>query len=212
MGIAGISFFVWGHHMYVSGQSEFANMIFSVLTVLVGVPTAIKTFNWIATMYKGSILLATPMLYAIGFLFIFTIGGLTGIYLATIAIDMHLHDTYFVVAHFHYVMVGGTIMSLMGGILYWYPKMFGKMYNEFIAKLSWAFVFIGFNVTFFPQFILGNLGMPRRYHDYIPEFADLNLISTTGSWMIGIGLLLVLLCLFEGIVSDRRASANPWAS
>ena len=210
--IAAISFFVWGHHMYVSGQSELANMIFSILTMLVGVPTAIKTFNWVATMYKGSILLASPMLYAIGFLFIFTIGGLTGIYLATIALDMHLHDTYFVVAHFHYVMVGGTIMALMGGILYWYPKMFGKIYNEFIAKMSWIFVFVGFNVTFFPQFILGNLGMPRRYHDYIPEFANLNLISTVGSWMIGIGLFFVLACLLEGFFSGRNASANPWGA
>ncbi len=208
--IAVISFFVWGHHMYVSGQSELATMIFSVLTMLVGVPTAIKCFNWVSTMYKGSILLASPMLYAIGFLFIFTIGGLTGIYLATIAIDMHLHDTYFVVAHFHYVMVGGTIMALMGGILYWYPKMFGKMYNEFIGKLSWFFIFIGFNVTFFPQFILGNLGMPRRYHDYIPEFATLNMVSTIGSWMIGLGLFFVLYCVIGGFYSKKKAGDNPW--
>ncbi len=212
LSIAAISFFVWGHHMYVSGQSELASMVFSVLTMLVGVPTAIKAFNWVATMYKGSILLASPMLYAIGFLFIFTIGGLTGIYLATIAIDMHLHDTYFVVAHFHYVMVGGTIMALMGGILYWYPKMFGYMYNEFLAKMSWVFIFIGFNVTFFPQFILGQLGMPRRYHDYIPEYANLNMISTFGSWMIGIGLLLVLYVIFEGLKKKRVAGDNPWGA
>ena len=210
--IAAISFFVWGHHMYVSGQSEFAAMLFSVLTMLVGVPTAIKAFNWVSTMYKGSILLAAPMLYAIGFLFIFSIGGLTGIYLATIALDVHLHDTYFVVAHFHYVMVGGTIMALMGGIFHWFPKMFGKMHKESLAKASWFFIFIGFNVTFFPQFILGNLGMPRRYHDYVPEFASLNMISTGGSWFIGIGLLCALVAVVEALLSNRKAPDNPWGA
>ncbi len=162
LAIAAVSFFVWGHHMFVSGQSEIAGIVFSFLTMLVGVPTAIKMFNWLATLYKGSIQFASPMLYALGFLFLFAIGGVTGIMLATIGLDVHFHDTYFVVAHFHYVMVGGTLMALMGGLYYWFPKMFGKMYSEYFARLSFVFTFIGFNVTFFPQFILGAKGMPRR--------------------------------------------------
>ncbi len=212
IGIAAISFLVWGHHMFVNGQSEFAGIAFSVITMLVGVPTAIKLFNWMATLYKGSISLDSPMLYALGFMFIFTIGGLTGIYLATLAVDMHLHDTYFVVAHFHYVMVGGTLMALMGGIYYWFPKIFGKMYNEATARISWFLIFLGFNVTFFPQFLLGNLGMPRRYHDYIPEYAWLNRISTMGSWLIGAGFLFALYTVIQGIKSGPKASANPWGA
>lgn len=212
LGIAAVSFFVWGHHMYVSGQSETAGIVFSFLTMLVGVPTAIKMFNWLATLYKGSILFATPMLYALGFLFLFAIGGVTGIMLATIAVDVHFHDTYFVVAHFHYVMVGGTLMAIMGGFFYWFPKMFGRMYSEFWARLSFVFIFIGFNVTFFPQFILGSMGMPRRYFDYIPAYQNLNRISTVGSWLIGIGFIIGLYTILKGIMSGEKASANPWGA
>ena len=210
LAIAAVSFFVWGHHLFVSGQSEFAGKIFSFLTMLVGVPTAIKMFNWVATMYKGSVKLDTPMLYAIGFLFLFAIGGVTGIMLAVMAIDVHLHDTYFVVAHFHYVMVGGTLMSIMGGILYWFPKMFGKMYNETTARLSFIGIFMGFNITFFPQFILGVQGMPRRYHDYIPEYAWLNKISTFGSWFIFAGFLFGLYTVVQGLRKGAPAPQNPW--
>jgi cytochrome c oxidase subunit 1 len=212
LGIAAVSFFVWGHHMYVSGQSEVAGIVFSFLTMLVGVPTAIKMFNWIATMYKGSVNFASPMLYALGFLFLFAIGGVTGIMLATMAMDVHFHDTYFVVAHFHYVMVGGTLMAIMGGFYYWFPKMFGKMYSEFWARLSFVFIFVGFNVTFFPQFILGAMGMPRRYFDYIPAYESLNKISTVGSWLIGIGFLIGLYTIVMGLIKGEKAPDNPWGA
>ena len=212
LGIAAVSFFVWGHHLYVSGQSELAGVIFSFLTMLVGVPTAIKMFNWLATLYKGSIEFRSPMLYALGFLFLFVIGGVTGIMLAVLPIDVHFHDTYFVVAHFHYVMVGGTLMALMGGIYYWFPKMFGKMYSESLARWSWIFIFVGFNVTFFPQFILGAMGMPRRYFDYLPAYENLNRISTVGSWMIAIGFVIALVSIIKALVSGEKAPANPWGS
>jgi cytochrome c oxidase subunit 1 len=212
LGIAAVSFFVWGHHMYVSGQSEIAGVVFSFLTMLVGVPTAIKMFNWLATLYQGSINFASPMLYALGFLFLFVIGGVTGIMLATIGIDVHFHDTYFVVAHFHYVMVGGTLMALMGGIFYWFPKMFGKMYSEAGARMSFVFIFIGFNVTFFPQFILGSMGMPRRYFDYLPEYQSLNRISTIGSYLIGIGFLIALVTMIMGLWKGKKAPDNPWGA
>lgn len=212
LGIAAVSFFVWGHHMYVSGQSETAGVVFSFLTMLVGVPTAIKMFNWLATLYKGSISFQSPMLYALGFLFLFMIGGVTGIMLATLAVDVHFHDTYFVVAHFHYVMVGGTLMALMGGFYYWFPKMFGKMYNEALARITFVLIFVGFNVTFFPQFILGAMGMPRRYFDYIPAYESLNRISTVGSWLIGLGFLISLYVIVQGLLSGKKAPANPWGA
>lgn len=212
LAIAAVSFFVWGHHMFVSGQSEVAGIVFSLITMLVGVPTAIKLFNWLATMYRGSIQMESPMLYVIGFMFLFTIGGVTGIYLAALAINVHFHDTYFVVAHFHYVMVGGTLMALCAGIFYWWPKMTGKMFSEFWARLSFVFIFIGFNVTFFPQFILGAMGMPRRYHDYIPEYEPLNRISTVGSWLIGLGFLIILGVIIHSLKSGKKASANPWGA
>jgi cytochrome c oxidase subunit I len=212
IGIAAVSFFVWGHHMFVSGQSELAGVIFSFITMLVGVPTAIKTFNWAATLYKGSISFQTPMLYALGFLFLFTIGGVTGIILAVVAVDVHFHDTYFVVAHFHYVMVGGTLMAIMGGIYYWFPKIFGKMYSEFWARITFVLIFIGFNVTFFPQFILGAMGMPRRYYDYLPEYESLNKISTIGAWTIGVGFLIGLFVILHGIFKGKKASDNPWGA
>ncbi len=210
LGIAGVSFLVWGHHMFVSGQSEIAGVVFSFLTMLVGVPTAIKMFNWLATIYRGSISFQTPMLYALGFLFLFAIGGVTGIMLATLGVNVHFHDTYFVVSHFHYVMVGGTLMALMGGLYYWFPKMFGKMYNESLARLTFVLIFIGFNVTFFPQFILGAMGMPRRYFDYIPAYESLNKISTVGSWLIGAGFLLSLYVVVTALKSKDKAPANPW--
>ena len=208
--IAVLSFFVWGHHLFVSGQSDWAGIIFSGLTMLVGVPTAIKVFNWTATMYKGSLSFDTPFLYALGFLFLFLIGGVTGIILATIAVDVHLHDTYFVVAHFHYVMVGGTLMAIMGGLYYWLPKMFGRMYNELWARISFAFIFLGFNVTFFPQFIAGAEGMPRRYADYLPAYEPLNQISTLGSWLIALGFVLAFFTVVLAIFRGKPAPDNPW--
>lgn len=210
LAIAAVSFFVWGHHMFVSGQSEVAAIVFSFLTMLVGVPTAIKLFNWTATLYKGSINLASPMLFALGFMFLFTIGGVTGIFLATIATDVHFHDTYFVVAHFHYVMVGGTLMAIMGGIYYWFPKMFGRLVNDFWARISFFFIFVGFNVTFYPQFVLGSLGMPRRYFDYLPEFEHLNRISTIGAYMIGTGFVVSFFTVIHGLLKGKMTGPNPW--
>ncbi len=210
LGIAGVSFFVWGHHMFVSGQSTTAGVLFSFITMLVGVPTAIKMFNWISTMYKGSVQMQSPMLFALGFLFLFAIGGVTGIMLAVLPVDVHFHDTYFVVAHFHYVMVGGTLMAIMGGFYYWFPKMFGKMYSEALARFSFVFIFIGFNVTFFPQFVLGAMGMPRRYFDYIPAYHSLNTISTVGSWLIATGFLIGLYTIINGLTKGAKAPANPW--
>lgn len=212
LGIAGVSFFVWGHHLFVSGQSATAGILFSFMTMLVGIPTAIKMFNWLATLYKSSILLRSPMLYALGFMFLFAIGGVTGIMLAVIAVDVHFHDTYFVVAHFHYVMVGGTLMAIMGGFFYWLPKMFGRMYNESLARMSFVFIFIGFNVTFFPQFILGAMGMPRRYFDYIPAYHSLNVISTVGSWLIAVGFLIALYTIINSLMKGEKAPNNPWGA
>jgi cytochrome c oxidase subunit 1 len=169
LAIAFLGFLVWGHHMFVSGQSVLAGSIFSAITFLIAIPTAIKVFNWITTMYKGKIHLDTPMLYALAFLWVFTIGGLTGIFLAVMNVDIHLHDTYFVVAHFHYVMMGGAITALMGGIHYWWPKAFGRMYNEKLGRIASLLVFAGLNITFFPQFIMGTRGMPRPTN-YLPSF------------------------------------------
>ncbi|MEP6662855.1 MAG: cbb3-type cytochrome c oxidase subunit I, partial [Verrucomicrobiota bacterium] len=178
IGIAVIGFLVWGHHMFVSGQSIYAGMVFSLLSFLVSVPSAIKVFNWTATLYRGSISFETPMLYALGFIGLFTIGGLTGLFLAALAVDVHLTDTYFIVAHFHYIMVGGMVMAFMGGLHFWWPKITGRMYPEKLGQLSAVITFVGFNLTFFPQFILGYLGMPRRYHAYPPEFQFFHVVST----------------------------------
>ncbi len=210
LGIAFVGFLSWGHHMFVSGQSMTANYLFSILTMLIGVPTAIKILNWTATMYKGSISLKTPMLYALSFLFLFTIGGLTGIFLASLGTDIHLTDTYFVVAHFHYVMVGGNLIAFLAGLHYWWPKMVGKMYSECLAKISCASIFVGFNLTFFPQFILGSQGMPRRYYNYLPEYTTLNRVSTVGSWFIGLGILLIVFYLLHSLFKGKKADANPW--
>jgi cytochrome c oxidase subunit 1 len=209
-GIALIAFIVWGHHMFVSGQSELANFVFSLLTMFVAVPTGVKVFSWVGTMYRGEIRFKAPFLYAMGFLELFTIGGLTGVFLATLAINVHLTDTYFVIAHFHYVMVGGTLMAFMAGLHYWFPKMTGRMYNEASAQVSFWLIIIGFNVTFFPQFILGAQGMPRRYWNYLPEFTMLNRISTVGSWLIGLGFLYSAIYFIQGIRGGAKAPANPW--
>jgi cytochrome c oxidase subunit 1 len=211
-GIALISFIVWGHHLFVSGQGELANFVFSLLTMLVAVPTGVKVFSWVGTMYKGSIRLNAPMLYALGFLQLFTIGGLTGVFLATLAIDVHLTDTYFVIAHFHYVMVGGALMGLLAGLHYWFPKMTGKMYLEKGARISFWWIIAGFNITFFPQFIVGAQGMPRRYHDYLPEFSTLNLLSTVGSWFLAIGFFWAAINLWRSLKLGEKAGDNPWSA
>ena len=210
--IALLGFFVWGHHMFVSGQSAISGILFSLITFLIGIPSGIKVFNWIATMYKGSIWMQTPMIYALSFLFQFTIGGLTGIAVGVLALDVHLHDTYFVVAHFHYVMVGGMFMALLGGLHYWWPKITGKMYSEVMGRISAVTVFIGFNLTFFPQFILGTKGMPRRYADYLPQYEPLHLLSTIGSYVLGIGLFMVAGYLLHSLARGRCAPSNPWGA
>jgi heme/copper-type cytochrome/quinol oxidase subunit 1 len=193
--IAVLGFLVWGHHMFVAGISVYAALIFSILSFLVAVPSAVKVFNWTATMYKGSVSWQTPMLYAIGFIGLFTIGGLTGLFLAAVGLDIHVTDTYFIVAHFHYIMVGGTIMGYLGGLHYWWPKISGRLYNEYLAKISAAIIFVGFNLTFFPQFIVGYLGMPRRYAMYPPEFQVYNVLSTAGATVLGVGYLLPMIYL-----------------
>ena len=208
--IAVLGFLVWGHHMFVSGQSMYAGTIFSLLSFLVAIPSAIKVFNWTATLYKGSVRLDTPMLYALGFIGLFTIGGLTGLMLASLAIDVHVHDTYFVVAHFHYIMVGGTVMAYLGGIHFWWPKMTGRMYPELWGKLSALVVFVGFNLTFFPQFVLGYLGMPRRYYEYSPEFQVLNVMSSAGASILAVGYLLPLGYLLLSLRRPPDAGPNPW--
>jgi len=210
--IAILSFLVWGHHLFVSGQSVYAGMIFSFLSFMVAVPSAIKVFNWTATLYRGSISYDTPMLYAFGFIGLFTIGGLTGLFVATMAIDLHVHDTYFIIAHFHYIMVGGTVMAYMGGLHYWWPKMTGRMYPEGWAKFSALVLFVGFNLTFFPQFILGYLGMPRRYYAYPEEFQVLNVMSSAGATILGVGYLIPLVYLFWSMRYGKRASSNPWGA
>jgi cytochrome c oxidase subunit I len=208
--IAVIGFLVWGHHMFVTGQSTYAGFVFSILSFLVAIPSAIKVFNWTATLYKGSISWDAPMLYVLGFLGLFTIGGLTGLFLAALGLDVHLTDTYFVVAHFHYIMVGGAIMGYLGGLHFWWPKITGKLYPEWWARVSAALIFVGFNLTFFPQFLLGYLGMPRRYHAYPPEFQVLNVMSTAGATILGFGYLLPMAYFFWSMRYGPSASANPW--
>jgi len=210
LAIAILGFLVWGHHMFVSGQSVYAGMIFSLLSMLVAIPSAIKVFNWTATLYKGSISFEAPMLYALGFIGLFTIGGLTGLFLATLAVDVHVHDTYFVIAHFHYIMVGSAVMAYLGGIHFWWPKMTGRLYPKGLAKLAAVTIFLGFNLTFFPQFILGYLGMPRRYHVYPPEFQVLNVMSTAGASILAVGYLLPLLYLIWSLRYGEVAGMNPW--
>jgi cytochrome c oxidase subunit 1 len=210
LAIAVLGFLVWGHHMFVSGQSTYSGIVFSLLSMLVAIPSAVKVFNWTATLYRGSVSFATPMLYALGFIGLFTIGGLTGIFLATLAVDVHVHDTYFIVAHFHYVMVGGMVMAYLGGLHFYWPKMFGRMYSEGLARISAVIVFVGFNLTFFPQFVLGYLGMPRRYHVYPDEFQVLNVLSTAGASILGLGFLLPMSYLIWSLAYGRKVSGNPW--
>jgi cytochrome c oxidase subunit 1 len=212
LAIAVLGFLVWGHHMFVAGESVYAALIFSILSFLVAIPSAVKVFNWTATMYKGAVSWETPMLYAYGFIGLFTIGGLTGLFLAAIAVDVHVTDTYFVIAHFHYIMVGGTIMGYLGGLHYWWPKISGRLYNEGLAKLSAGIIFVGFNLTFFPQFVLGYLGMPRRYHAYPPDFQVLNVLSSAGASILGVGYLIPMIYLMWSLRYGRTAGSNPWGA
>ena len=210
--IAILGFLVWAHHMFVAGISVYAAAVFSVLSMLVAMPSAVKVFNWTTTLYKGSISWETPMLYALGFIGLFTIGGLTGVMLATLGIDLHVHDTYFIIAHFHYIMVGGTIMAYLGGLHYWWPKITGKLYPKFWSTVAALVVFLGFNLTFFPQFVLGYLGMPRRYHTYPDEFQVLNVMSSAGATVLGLGYLIPAIYLIWSMRYGKDASDNPWGA
>jgi cytochrome c oxidase subunit I len=210
--IATLGFLVWAHHMFISGMSIYAGAVFSILSMFVAVPSAVKVFNWTATLYKGSVAWETPMLYALGFIGVFVIGGLTGTMLATMGLDAHIHDTYFLVAHFHYVMVGSAVMGYLGGIHLWWPKMTGRLYPRFLSKFAAVVVFIGFNVTFFPQFILGYLGMPRRYHTYPPEWQALNVMSSAGATILGVGYVIPIVYLIWSLKFGPKASANPWGA
>ncbi len=208
--IALLGFLVWGHHMFTSGMSALTTIIFSALTFTVSVPSAIKVFNWLATLYKGSISLTTPMCYALSFIFLFTIGGLTGLFLGVLSVDLHLHDTYFIVAHFHYVMMGGTMIAFLGGLFHWWPKMTGRMFSELGGRISAVVVFIGFNMTFLPQFVMGSRGMPRRYATYDPEFTLLHQWSSFGAFLLGVGLLIAGGVLLASLFNGKRAPSNPW--
>jgi cytochrome c oxidase subunit I len=210
--IALLGFLVWGHHMFTSGQSKLASIVFSALTFSVSIPSAIKVFNWLATMYKGSISLATPMCYALSFIFLFSIGGLTGLFLGSLATDVHLHDTYFVVAHFHYVMMGSVLIAFLGGLYYWWPKMTGRMYNETWGRIGALLTFVSFNMAFFPQFVMGARGMPRRYYNYLPEFQFYHQVSTVGAMLLGIGLGIAGGVLVYSLFRGAKAPANPWGA
>jgi len=208
--IAVLGFLVWGHHMFTSGQSIYAGLVFSFLSYMVAVPSAIKVFNWTMTLHRGSISFATPMLYALGFVGLFTVGGLTGLFLAAVGLDVHVQDTYFVVAHFHYIMVGGMVTAFMGGLHYWWPKITGRMYPEKLGQLAALTMYLGFNLTFFPQFVLGYLGMPRRYHAYAPEFQIYNVMSSAGASILGVAYLLPLIYFLWSLKYGKKAPANPW--
>jgi cytochrome c oxidase subunit 1 len=208
--IAVFGFLVWAHHMFVAGISVYSALIFSLLSFIVAIPSAIKTFNWSATLYKGAIRWNTPMIYAFCFIGLFTIGGLTGLFLASLGLDLHLTDTYFVVAHFHYVMVGGMVLAYLCGLHFWWPKITGRMYAELPAKAAALIIFLGFNLTFFPQFVLGYLGMPRRYHAYPPEFQVLHVLSSAGASILAVGFLLPMIYLVWSLYNGPIAGPNPW--
>jgi len=208
--IAGIGYLVWGHHMFTSGISDIARLIFSFLTFLVAIPTGVKIFDWLATLYKGSIVLATPMLWILGSIINFTVGGLTGLTLGALGPDIHLHDTYFVVAHFHYTILGGVVFMFIGGMHYWYPKITGKMYDEVKGRVAFGLVFVGFNMLWFPMFIAGFLGNPRRYFDYLPTFTIYHQLSGIGALLVALGLLLVLYTFYKGLKEGKEAGPNPW--
>jgi cytochrome c oxidase subunit 1 len=208
--IAVFGFLVWAHHLFVAGISPYSAMVFSFLSFAVAIPSAVKTFNWTATMYKGAIWWQSPMIYVFGFMGLFLIGGLTGLFLASLGLDIHMHDTYFVVAHFHYIMVGGAIMGYFAGLHFWWPKMTGRMYSEPLAKVSAVLIFVGFNLTFFPQFILGYMGMPRRYHAYPAEWQVFNVLSSGGATVLGLGYTLTMIYLLYSLVKGEVAGANPW--
>ncbi len=212
LGIAFVGFFVWGHHLFTSGQSTFASGVFGVLSMFVGLFTAIKVFNWTATLYQGAIQVSAPFVYFMGFLYFLVFGGLTGIALSSVSLDVHWQDTYFVVAHFHFIMVGGTIMAFLAGLHYWWPKMFGKIYSERWALAASLLVIIGFNATFIPQFLLGNMGMPRRYYSYPEQFQALNVASTAGASLLAFGFFLILFYLVASLVKGKVSGPNPWFS
>jgi cytochrome c oxidase subunit 1 len=208
--IASVGSLVWGHHMFVSGQSDTAGIIFSLLTFLVAVPSAIKVFNWIATMYKGSIRIEPPFLYALSFVFLFSIGGLTGMFLGALSANVQLHNTYFVVGHFHYVIFGGMGFGLFAAFHYWLPKISGRMYDKRSAVVSWLVLFVGFNLFFFPILIMGWEGMPRRYYNYLPSFNELQLVASIGAFIMVTGLILMSANLIRGCISGHKAPSNPW--
>lgn len=212
LAIAIFGFLVWGHHLFVSGQSAYAGIIFSILSFIVAIPSAVKVFNWTTTLYKGSISYETPMLYALAFIGLFAIGGLTGLFCAALGLDVHITDTYFIIAHFHYVMVGSTVIAYLGGIHYWWPKMTGRGYPEFWGKLSALLIYVGFNLTFFPQFILGYLGMPRRYHVYPPEYQVLNILSTAGASVLAVGFMMPVFYLLWSLKYGPITGPNPWGA
>jgi len=210
LAIAFVGYLVWGHHMFTSGMSDTSRVVFSLLTFLVAVPSGVKIFNWIASMYKGSIQVDAPLLYTLGFIFLFSIGGLTGLVQGALATNLHVHGTYFIVGHFHYVMFGGTAMGFFAGLHYWYPKLFGTMYSERTAKIAWLFLFIGFNMLYFSMFVLGWEGMPRRYYDYLPRFNGPNMVATVGSWVMVTGLVIMFVNLFRSLRRGEPAGDNPW--